>query len=188
MPGTREEGNLTRRGRVCLGIGAISLVTSLVLGTLSAESAQKDLNKRIDSLFQELSHLVMLVSPTTTQHSSRPVTPAGLSILEPVDGASVHARHLVQGVVRDRGTLVWLIVHPVETGAFWVQPAVTVGWSGRWSLQAYFGRGGGIDAGKRFEVMAIADPAQTLREGEVLGTWPEAAWRSEVVSVIRAAS
>jgi len=32
MPGVRrKEGNLTRRGGICLGIGAISLVTSLVL-------------------------------------------------------------------------------------------------------------------------------------------------------------
>jgi len=132
----------------------------------------------------------MLVSPTPTGRSPspRPGTPINLSILEPVDGGSVHARHLVQGVVRNRGALVWLIVHPVGTGAFWVQPKVNVEWTGRWSLEAYFGRGSGIDVGKRFEVMAVAYPAQTLREGQVLGTWPEAVWSSGVVSVIRAAS
>lgn len=108
-----------------------------------------------------------------------------MAIKSPSDGASVLGRPIVEGVVMDRTAQVWVIVHPMETSDYWVQPRVTVRKEGLWRVQVYIGRPGNIDVGKHFEMMAVANPTQTLREGKVLGTWPEAQLQSEVIEVIR---
>ena len=108
-----------------------------------------------------------------------------IAIKSPSDGASVPERPIVEGVVMDKTAQVWVVVHPMETSAYWVQTRVTVRKEGLWRVQVYIGRPGSIDVGKHFEIMAVANPEQTLREGKVLGTWPEAQSRSEVIEVIR---
>lgn len=108
-----------------------------------------------------------------------------VAIKSPSDGASVPERPIVEGVVMDRNTQVWIIVHPMETSDYWVQPRVTVRKKGLWRVQVYIGRPGNMDVGKHFEMMAVANPTQLLREGKVFGTWPEAQSQSEVIEVIR---
>ncbi len=108
-----------------------------------------------------------------------------ITIKFPSDGASVSERPIVQGVVMDKTAQVWVIVHPMKTSDYWVQPKVTVRKEGLWRVQVYIGRPGNIDVGKHFEMMAVANPKQTLHEGKVLGTWPEAQSQSEVIEVIR---
>jgi hypothetical protein len=108
-----------------------------------------------------------------------------ITIKSPSDGASVPERPIVEGVVMDKTAQVWVIVHPMETSDYWVQPKVTVRKEGLWRVQVYIGRPGNIDVGKHFEMMSVANPKQMLREGKVLGTWPEAQSQSEVIEVIR---
>ncbi|MEW6571971.1 MAG: hypothetical protein AB1390_12535 [Nitrospirota bacterium] len=108
-----------------------------------------------------------------------------IAIKSPSDGASVPERPIVEGKVKNNSAQVWVIVHPMETSDYWVQPSVTVRKEGRWRVQVYIGRPGNIDVGKHFEIMAVAIPEETLREGKVLETWPKAQSQSEVIEVIR---
>jgi len=108
-----------------------------------------------------------------------------LTVKSPPDGAFVPERPIVEGLVTDSTAKVWVIVHPMETSDYWVQPAVTVRKGGVWRNQIYIGRPGNVDVGKHFEIMAVANPTQQLREGKVLGGWPEGQWSSEVIELIR---
>ncbi len=108
-----------------------------------------------------------------------------LRILAPHDGDKVQWRQAVTGVIAGRANDLWVVVHPLETAEYWVQPKINVRAGGNWRVRAYIGRPGDIDVGKDFEVMAVAGSKQRLAEGRVLGDWPEARWRSEVVAVMR---
>lgn len=112
---------------------------------------------------------------------------AKLSIVisEPKDGSEVTNIYPVSGTTADEDAAIWVIVNPLTTNENWVQPATRMTGNGRWMTQAYFGRPGTIDAGKRFRIMALANPKMRLKEGDVLGCWPEAQSRSRVVEVTR---
>lgn len=77
-----------------------------------------------------------------------------------------------------------MIILPMETSEYWVQPKVTIS-DGKWQVMVYIGREGSIDVGKQFAVMAIADPTNTLKEGDKLSFWPEAKVKSQLVTVTR---
>ncbi len=108
-----------------------------------------------------------------------------IAVNSPPDGTSVLERPIVGGSVAGNVAQVWVIVHPMETSDYWVQPKVAVRRGGLWRVQVYIGQPGSIDVGKHFEIMAVANPRRTLREGLVLGTWPEAESQSAVIEVIR---
>ncbi|MBM3300856.1 MAG: hypothetical protein FJY85_12990 [Deltaproteobacteria bacterium] len=108
-----------------------------------------------------------------------------MSILEPVDGQSVVERQYVSGKTTDSSAEVWVIIHPMEVSDYWVQPRTSVRDDGTWKVSAYVGRPGGIDVGRLFEIRAVANPKQDLREGQVLSYWPEAQWKSKVIEVKR---
>jgi hypothetical protein len=73
----------------------------------------------------------------------------------------------------------------MEVADFWVQPQLTVNRDGTWMVSIYVGRPGNLDAGKRYEIMAIANPKRPLKEGDVLRFWPDAESKSEVIEVVR---
>ncbi len=108
-----------------------------------------------------------------------------ITIRYPSDGASVPELPIIEGSVSDNTAQVWVIVHPMETADYWVQPKTSVRRTGLWRVQVHIGRPGNIDVGKHFEIAAVANPAQSLREGLVLGTWPRAQWQSDVIEVKR---
>ena len=110
---------------------------------------------------------------------------AKLRITAPVDKAQVPERPLVEGRVADPNAKVWVIVHPMEVSDYWIQPSVSVNKNGAWQVIIYIGRPGSIDVGKHFEIMAFANPKVKLSEGTILGGWPEAQWKSEVITVTR---
>ena len=112
-----------------------------------------------------------------------PIT--NLHITVPLDGAKVSERPVVEGVVADPHAEVWLIVHPLEVSDYWVEPAVAVKDDGTWRTTIYVGRPGAQDVGKRFEVIAVANPKTALDEGKKLPRWPDAQWKSQVIEVIR---
>lgn len=189
MAGVRDpSGSLTSRGRSCLTVGALSLAAFIVVDTISAELNERRRDAKIEALLAQISRLVMLVEPQGLQRPpSQPAT-SFISILGPVGGEVVRFRHRVTGTVKDPAATVWLIVHPRDTGAYWVQPGVGTARNGTWGVEAYFGRASNADAGREFETLAIVGPTEELQEGQVLPSWPESAWRSDIVTVVRADS
>jgi hypothetical protein len=106
-------------------------------------------------------------------------------ITEPKNRDKVPERPYIEGKVSNANSAVWLVVHPMEGSDYWVQPQLTVNQDGTWRVDAYLGRPGGADAGKHFEIMAIANPKRPLKEGDVLRFWPDAESKSAVVEVVR---
>ncbi len=101
------------------------------------------------------------------------------------NGDIVPERPYVAAKVSNPKAAVWVIVHPMEASDYWVQPQLTVNEDGTWRVSIYVGRPGNLDAGKRYEIMAITDPKRPLKEGDVMRYWPDAESKSEVVQVIR---
>lgn len=189
MRGVRDlSGNLTLRGRTCLAVGALSLVAFIVGDAVSKELTERRHQREIGALFTQLSRLVMLVEAKGLQLPPAQPATAFVSIQEPGNREAVRFRHRVKGTIEDPAVNVWLIVHPLDTGAYWVQPRVVTGRTGTWETEAYFGRPSNIDVNREFEVLAVADPTEELQEGQVLLNWPESKWRSSIVTVVRAAS
>lgn len=108
-----------------------------------------------------------------------------ININSPVDKTKVNELPFVEGTVSDSRASVVIIVHPMEVGDYWVQQNVTAKKSGAWKVQIHIGRPGTIDVGKKFEIMAAANPRARLAEGNILRGWPEAQARSDVVEVER---
>lgn len=145
-----------------------------------------DMLKEVPKTEQDCQELLKKIR---TWHESKvkeiEVPKAELSIIEPRNGDKVPERPYISGRVADPNLEVWVIVHPMEVSDYWVQPRVTVRGDGSWKVSIYIGRPGNIDVGKRFEIMAIANPKSKLNEGMVIRGWPDAKWRSEVIEVIR---
>ena len=108
-----------------------------------------------------------------------------LRITRPKNGANVPERVSVEGVVSEPSAQVWVIVHPMEVGDYWVQPKLKVREDGTWKVLIHIGRPGDVDKGKQFEIMAVANPEVELKGGKVLKFWPEATWESQVIEVTR---
>lgn len=108
-----------------------------------------------------------------------------IRITKPKDGSSVPERPYVKGRVADPDAEVWVIVHPMEVSDYWVQPNVTVKRNGTWKVKIHIGRPGNADVGKQFEIVAVANPQERLKEGKILSGWPEAQWKSQVIEVTR---
>ena len=108
-----------------------------------------------------------------------------VEIANPAHGATVKHRPVVEGTVSDAGAAVWVVVNPLPSFEYWVQPRVRVHRSGAWKVEIYIGRPGDLDQGKTFEIIAVANPTRELREGVVLGKWPDAEASSAVVEVTR---
>jgi len=169
------------------------LGTVLLLGAsatdryLSANAAKREkesLEQRIEQLYRALNSFVMNI-PKGEKPPAVVKPTAQIQILEPPDGTRVAPRQLVTGIADASLREVRVVIHPLDTGAYWVQPVPATAKDGRWSVLGYFGRSGDIDAGKVFEVVAFGDPEQPLDEGTVLGGWPKATQRSAAIRVTR---
>ena len=109
-----------------------------------------------------------------------------VSISTPKSGSQVPRRPKVEGWVKDPTAPVWVVVHPIASSGYWVQPAVSVHSKGHWKAGVYIGQLGTEDVGQLFEICAVACPAEELSEGMRLQGWPSAKWVSPVVQVERA--
>jgi hypothetical protein len=111
---------------------------------------------------------------------------AEVKITSPADGAKVPYRLLMQGTVTGKGTSeIWVVIHPMETSEYWVQPRLSVREGGNWSVQVYIGEAGKKDVGKQFEIRAVGNPEEPLKEGQTLTDWPKAKIKSQVIIVER---
>jgi len=129
-------------------------------------------------------------SPSTSTSSNAPCpTPAdaGLKIVisAPCNDRKVAPRHFVEGVVSDSTAQVVVVIHPMETADYWVQPNVTVRDKGKWKVLCYFGESGPQHARKPYEVQAFMNPKEKLREGQLLSAWPQAESKSQPIEVVR---
>ena len=106
-------------------------------------------------------------------------------ITEPKNRDEVPERQYIEGKVSNATAAVWLVIHPMDVTDYWVQPQLTVHQDGTWQVDGYVGRPGNTDVGKRYEIMAIANPKRPLKEGDKLRFWPDAESKSEVVEVVR---
>lgn len=145
----------------------------------------RDLNYRVKELNTNLSILVMLVKKEAIYRPPKIMPTNNLTIIKPVDKVGVKWRTVVKGNVSDPSAKVWVIVHPVGLSSYWVQPQTTVDRIGNWKAALYLGRPGNVDLDKEFNIMAIINPMEALTEGKVLTKWPDAKWRSRIITVIR---
>lgn len=178
----------------------IAFLMVFLIGTISVASGQTSTQMDTHALLTELES-ILAESPETKEECQTLLTKiktwqekklatleapkANLRITMPADQARVPERPLVEGTVADPKAKVRVIVHPMEVSDYWVQPSVSVRKDGTWKVMIYIGRPGGLDVGKRFEVMAVANPKLPLKEGNVLSGWPDAQWKSQVIEVTR---
>lgn len=169
-------------------IGALTIAISTVVKDLEAEKTKQELLQRLDDLrercYPALAPQVMK-APEEISAPAAPSPTGKIRITSPPDKSQLPARAYIEGSVFSPHLKVWMIVHAKEVSSYWVQPAVTVREDGTWKVMVYLGRSGDIDVGREFEILAIANPRKELFEAEVLDGWPEAQWRSQVVTVIR---
>ncbi|MCA9472159.1 MAG: hypothetical protein MRJ96_15240 [Nitrospirales bacterium] len=104
---------------------------------------------------------------------------------QPANGDLGEWRTKVSGTVSNSLAKIWVVVRPLETRDFWVQPRTTVEANGEWETLIYLGGEDSSHAGKIFDVQAIANPEYPLNEGLILPGWPRAEGKSNVVRVVR---
>jgi len=180
----RRDSGLNRIGKGLLLFAVLAYLCSTSALCLLASATQTKMMKRIEDLHVRLLDEVMEAPPEITPSAPSGKLTTELQISKPGSG-SVNWRPIVEGRVADPKADVWVIVHPLGLSSYWVEPPVTVLKDGTWQVQVYIGRAGDIDKDKEFEIMAIANPTQSLAEGQVLSEWPSAKWRSDVVRVVR---
>jgi hypothetical protein len=97
----------------------------------------------------------------------------------------VEHRPSVRGKVTDPKASVWVVVRPMSTSDYWVQPRVDIDVDGSWSTQVYIGESPSANAGETFKIRAIANPRSPLHEGDRLRDWPEAQFQSRMIEVVK---
>jgi hypothetical protein len=110
----------------------------------------------------------------------------GLQITSPKQEAEVSTYEDIAGTITDTNSTVkvWIVVHPIETHDYWVSCQASVS-NGKWEgKDAQFGETD-QHSGKRFEIIAVADPKKALRKGQKLGECPEARLTSTPVRVTK---
>ena len=108
-----------------------------------------------------------------------------LEIINPINGDLGEWRTKVTGTVSKPFAEVWVVVRPIETRDFWVQPKPTIKPNGTWETFIYLGGAGTAHVGKVFELRAIANPVDSLKEALVFPGWPRAEGKSDVIRVAR---
>ena len=106
-------------------------------------------------------------------------------ISNPINGESAEWRTKVTVKASKPFAEVWVVVRPLETRDFWVQPKTTLQANGEWETMIYLGGKGTSHIGKVFDLRAIANPVDSLQEGLVFPGWPRADMKSDVIRVAR---
>ncbi len=169
-------------------ISAVLALSAEVINQINHAKTENELIYQIkyikDRLFKVADSIVM-ATPKQPEQPPAPVPQSvgAIGIVSPEDGAAVPDQAIVKGFASDTKSKVWVIVHPTETGAYWVQPAVELRKDGNWMTLVYIGDAG--SSGMHFEILALANPKSVLHEAEVLGTWPDAQSYSQIIEVTR---
>ena len=188
FPFFRNEYGLTLGGKLLFGLGAALLVgamsTAQLLNSKATDKNQEEIKTLINKRFEAISDLAMR-STGDQLHPTPPPTIDTIKITSPENETHVNHKHLIRGELSDHTGQVWVVVHPLGTSSYWVQPEISVKRSGEWAVTGYFGRAGTIDKGRKFEVLAITAPNEELEDGQILETWPESRFVSNSILVTR---
>lgn len=111
-------------------------------------------------------------------------SPGELSIYHPYSSQVLPRQSFAEGRVVNADT-VWIVIRAVDGAKYWVQPPIKVDKNHRWRGRIYLGSVDKGDIGIRSEVRAFVNPAQTLAEGDVLDSWPDAELSSDIIEVVR---
>ncbi len=130
-----------------------------------------------------LGTLLLSMTAFASDHAQDSVV--SLEISAPVNGGLGEWRTKVVGTISQPSSEVWVVVRPLETRDFWVQPKPTVHANGEWETFIYLGSNGTAHIGKVFDLRAIANPVDSLEEGLVLPGWPRAESKSNIVRIAR---
>lgn len=106
-----------------------------------------------------------------------------VTIVSPLNKTSVPIRPVVKGILNIKAKI-WVVVHPLSTNEYWVQPSVSIQ-KIKWQTKIYIGREGNIDVGKQFEIRAVVNPFDSLQEGMKFNVWPKAQAYSNIKTVTR---
>lgn len=162
----------------------VEIKEELIESTRREEKLGQDLDEMREKLYPDIAPFVM-EAPKEITPAPIPEPSFEIQITSPHDGSEVLWRTYAEGKISDLDAEVWVIVHPMDVSAYWVQPSVSVKEDGTWKVQIYLGRAEDIDVGKKFEIVAVANPSDVFSEADILGGWPDAQWSSQVVTVTR---
>ena len=158
--------------RFCWG-GIMALIGGLIWAQLVNRAVdQRRINELLDTLFSQTAEAAMTTPRVPTK---LPVTPLthNVRILLPTNESQVSSIIELEGQLAEPARSVWVVVHPLDTSSYWIQPKAAVHPDGGWSTRIFLGRSSNIDSGKKFEIRAIIDPKANLQEGQILESWPE---------------
>jgi hypothetical protein len=165
-------GGLSVYGRLVVFATPVILGVALIWAQIiNLDAGKRRVRELLDALYSQTGQIAMTTPPRPTLLPDSPVTDK-VRVVSPANNAVVGAVEAIEGTAPE-GDNVWIVIHPVDTSSYWVQPRPSVG-NGKWQATTYLGRTESVDAGKKFEVRAILDPRIDLKEGQVLGSWPEA--------------
>jgi hypothetical protein len=117
------------------------------------------------------------------------ITHQPINIISPSDRTSVCWRTMVRGKISKSNLQVFILIHPMATDKFWVQPIPNMRSDGRWEAYCFFGeQNQGI--GEPFEIIAVASGNRNLfRRGDTLPSPmpdnPQIVVKSKPVTVTR---
>ncbi|WP_461053763.1 hypothetical protein [Spirosoma arcticum] len=111
---------------------------------------------------------------------------SGLLIDRPTYNRIVPRELLTGGKVSGADT-VWIVVRAVGSVRYWVQPPIKVRDDSTWRGATYIGSEDKGDIGVKFQIRAFVNPANVLKDGDVLHSWPEAELSTKAVVIIRGA-
>lgn len=140
-------------------IGAILSFLIILISSCQKPSAS-DVERNIQSNTSTQS--------TTETRGNGTAAQQQVSIVSPAEGSRVCVRTAVSGSVSDSSLQVYVLIHPMATNRFWVQPIPNMNPDGRWESYCYFGESNrGI--GEPFEIIAVTSRNRNLfREGDTL--------------------
>src|ERR1700681_1631862 len=94
--------------------------------------------------------LLLLATIFALANSGHTAGTLSVSIQKPENGSAVDHRQEIGGKVSDPSAEVWVVIHPMETSDFWIQPRITVKEDGSWKVFAYFGNAGPMHKGQHY--------------------------------------
>ncbi len=126
---------------------------------------------------------------STETHQDIQTTNQSINIISPTQGSHVCQRTTISGNISNPELQVFILIHPMATNKFWVQPIPNMRSDGRWEAYCYFGEPD-QGVGEPFEIIAIASRNRNLfEEGRTLPSPlpnnPDIIFRSNPVVVTR---
>lgn len=145
--------------------GIIAVLLSSALFYLKKETKVRSANIILASVLMVLLLSSLLVGFFIKVKNS-PIPHVTVQITSPAEGTNVQARAVVRGIVDDNDVEIFVLVRPLTTNDWYVQPSPSIvskqGENYIWESVAYFG-GKDFGLGERFVIVALATKEDDLR-------------------------